>query len=326
MSDVKVTSGAGSSPQDPPKQSTDTPEVQITSDIRSEIDGALKLLTYAVSIGHMNPTTNETLGDDVIADIKTVAAKSVSNGRLMVSEWAQFESAYYKLARFISPITAQTLGDTEDAGKRLVGIHSPVQVFMKVLWTISILYAVFIVVGEWGLVRYSPVQEGEVDGWNTLMQLVQILTPYAYGGLGACAYLLRSAHSYIHERTFDVRKRPEYFSRIVLGTVSGGAIVLFVNSVSDSGGAPITLSSAALGFVGGYSTDFLFNAIERIAAALLPKIGIQSIKQSKAAIKPPLDLTSGGLTLKELLEKYEHAPAAEKALYKSLIDKLKDRI
>lgn len=32
------------------------------------------------------------------------------------------------------------------------------------------------------------------------------------------------------------------------------------------------LSTSAVGFLCGYNTDFLFTAIERIAAALLPKV------------------------------------------------------
>ena len=339
MSHIPVSDGTDSSSQT--ETSKDGSVVLITDRVRHEIENALRLLTYAVEVGHVNPTTKETLSDDLIETIRSIAAKAgitmaasvtgtdISTSaitHLDISDWTQFETAYYKLARFMSPITAQTLADTEGAGRGILSMHSPVQIFTKYIWAISILYAVFIVLGEWGLTRYAPVQEGEVDGWNTLMQLVQILVPYAYGGLGACAFLLRSAHSYIHERTFDVRKRPEYFSRIVLGTVSGGAIILFVNSVTDTGGSTITLSSAALGFIGGYSTDFLFNAIERVVGALLPKIGIQSIKQGTTAVKPPLDLTSGGLTLKELLERYAQAADPDKAMYKGLIEKLKDRL
>ena len=341
MSHIPVSDGTDSSSQTHSETAKDGSVVLITDRVQREIEHALKLLTYAVEVGYVNPTSKETLSDDLIETIRSIAAKtgitlaaSVAGSdistsaitHLDVSDWTRFETAYYKLARFMSPITAQTLADTEEAGRGMLTMHSPVQVFTKYIWAISILFAVFIVLGEWGLTRYAPVQEGEVDGWNTLMQLVQILIPYAYGGLGACAYLLRSAHSYIHERTFDVRKRPEYFSRIVLGTVSGGAIILFVNSVTDTGGTTVTLSSAALGFIGGYSTDFLFNAIERVVGALLPKIGIQSIKQGTTAVKAPLDLTSGGLTLKELLDKYAQAQDQDKAMYKGLIEKLKERL
>jgi hypothetical protein len=44
-----------------------------------------------------------------------------------------------------------------------------------------------------------------------------------------------------------------------------------VNYLVDDDGTVLHLSSAALGFVAGYSTDFLFNTIERVVAAIFPK-------------------------------------------------------
>jgi hypothetical protein len=101
--------------------------------------------------------------------------------------------------------------------------------------------------------------------------ILQSLLPWAYGALGSCAYLLRSAHYFIYQRSFDLRRKPEYFNRVLLGAISGGAIILFVNYLVDDGGTVLHLSSAALGFVAGYSTDFLFNTIERVVAAIFPK-------------------------------------------------------
>ena len=68
-------------------------------------------------------------------------------------------------------------------------------------------------------------------------------------------------------RAFDVRRKPEYLNRILLGVVSGGAITLFVSQLTDDEGNVIRLSTAALGFIAGYSNDFLFNTIERVFAA-----------------------------------------------------------
>ena len=48
----------------------------------------------------------------------------------------------------------------------------------------------------------------------------------------------------------------------------------------------IQLSSAALGFLAGYNTDFLFSTIERVMAALLPKVGIDSVQRADAAAAP----------------------------------------
>ncbi len=326
----------------------DDPEVEVTEAVLQEVENAFELLEHAVEVGYANAVTKETLSDSAISSIKIIGARvriterlgqskhkndkggssSISDDgskrSIRASEWAAFESAYYKLARFMTPITAQTLRDTGKAG-RGAGWQAPAQRFTNYLWLGAICYAAFIIVGEWGQMRYGPVQEGEVDTPNTLLQFFQILGPYAYGGLGACASLLRTGHAHIYERTFDVRRIPEYWNRIILGTISGGAIILFVNYVSGDDGTAVKLSGAALGFVAGYSGDFLFNAVERVVAAVLPKVGISSMKQDPT-VKPPLDVTSGGLTLKDLLEKYQEAGDADKAMYKALIEKLRDRM
>jgi hypothetical protein len=79
------------------------------------------------------------------------------------------------------------------------------------------------------------------------MKIIGLLIPWAYGGLGASAYLLRSAHMYIYRRSFDLRPKPEYLNRVLLGSISAGRIILFTKSlVGEEGG------SAALGFVAGY--------------------------------------------------------------------------
>jgi hypothetical protein len=126
--------------------------------------------------------------------------------------------------------------------------------------------------------------------------LVQLLIPWAYGGLGSCVYLLRSAHSFIHQRTFDLRRKPEYFNRILLGTIAGGAIILFVNQIMGEEGTVVQLSSAALGFLAGYSTDFLFNTIERIISALFPKV--TPTETTRTPPRPPAGAGGRGRNLR----------------------------
>ena len=89
--------------------------------------------------------------------------------------------------------------------------------------------------------------------------------------------MLRSAHYFIYQRSFDVRRTPEYFNRILLGAISGGAIILFVTNLINDDGSSINLGAAALGFVAGYSTDFLFNTIERIVTAIFPKVAVETV-------------------------------------------------
>jgi hypothetical protein len=110
---------------------------------------------------------------------------------------------------------------------------------------------------------------GKLFGWDVRAFGV-MMEPFTYGAMGACVFLLRSLHRHIYGRTFDRRRKPEYFNRILLGAISGGAVVLLVHSNPNDTTAT-KVSATALGFLAGYNTDLLFSAIERITNAIFPK-------------------------------------------------------
>jgi hypothetical protein len=171
---------------------------------------------------------------------------------------------------------------------------SPALRFTRGLCLVAIIVAVFVVWAEWRIFALGQETDVDKDVRIILMkmsvkeakQLLGSLVPWAYGALGACAYLLRSAHTYIYRRSFDLRRKPEYFDRILLGAISGGAIILYTKYLVDQEGTVVELGSAALGFIAGYSTDFLFNTIERIVTAIFPKVVIETVPQPAAKAKP----------------------------------------
>lgn len=326
---------------------TPTPEELILRGhhpLHEEVADALYLLEHLVASGY---TRDEVMIDKAIVQtIKVTAALlgvRVQDGRLnpepetgpqatiSAAQWIEFELAYHRLSVFAAPITAQTLRDTRlprEGSSFLMFLFgpSPAQRFTWWLWIAALVFAGLVVGTQWGMRRFGPVFDGDVDWPNTSLQLLEILTPYFYGGLGACVYLLRSAHQYIYQRSFDLQRRSEYFNRILLGTLGGGAIMLFVDRVTDDSGEVVTLSSAALGFLAGYSTDFLFSAIERVIHAILPKVGLDSVQRSRPA-PPVMAIGAGDTSLAQLLDRYQNATTDEdRKLYKSLIDKVRERL
>jgi hypothetical protein len=238
---------------------------------------------------------------------------------LTAEEWAAFDFAYYDLAKALSPVTAETLRNTAgETGtwtlyKFLCG-NSPAVRFTRVLWVFTLGFAAFVIVSQ-GLLQVWAFGDTDPKTHIEWRSFFELLTPWAYGGLGSCIYLLRSAHSYIWQRTFDIRRKPEYLNRILLGTMAGGAIILFVNNIAGEDGTAIQLSSAALGFLSGYSTDFLFNTIERIIAAILPKGNDDTATQQPEAATKPVDIN-------DLAKRIETATGPEKEIYKAAIAKL----
>jgi hypothetical protein len=289
---------------------TSTPSGKITTAnayARSQLGDALALSGYAVSAG-IQTAAGEPLPFADIGVIQGTAAKlgmfdapgggAAPSSAVTASEWIAFEQAYYRLAVAMSPVTAETLASTQatmpaaGAGSlsdRILG-YSPALRFTRWFALVAIGIGAFVIIAECRIAVLG--QDGDATTFLWEKNILESLLPWAYGALGSCAYLLRSAHIYTYQRSFDLRRKPEYFNRVLLGAISGGAIILFVNYLVDDGGTVLHLSSAALGFVAGYSTDFLFNAIERIVAAVFPKTDsdpkAQSQRAQRALAKKPL--------------------------------------
>jgi hypothetical protein len=252
--------------------------------IHAQLADALTLSGYAISSGY--PTSSgEPLALSDIETIQNTAANlgfyadGSAPGSVSSAEWTAFEQAYYRLAFAMSPVTAETLAATEATAPGADGVsslrdrifgYSPALRFTRWFALVAIVIAAFVVLAECKVAEYGLEKEATTFFWKKT--ILESLLPWAYGGLGSCAYLLRSAHYFIYQRSFDLRRKPEYFNRVLLGAISGGAIILFVNYlVNDGDDTVLHLSSAAFGFVAGYSTDFLFNTIERVVAAIFPK-------------------------------------------------------
>jgi hypothetical protein len=294
--------------------------------VQRQVRDALALSEFAVQSG-FKASDGTLIPPEIISHIETASVKlgflqevgysqigntNASNpvrDSIAAAEWVEFELAYYKLSTLLSPITAQSLNDTErDTGgsrtsffsgdywrQKLLG-SSPANRFTRGIWLVAICFVAFVVVADWFV--GESLKDGNLANhpWSKLLQAMIL---YAYGGLGACAYLLRSAHTFIYKRTYDFRREPEYYNRILLGTIAGGTITLFVNQTTGDEIATVQLSSAALSFIAGYSTDFLFSKIESIISVILPKEKDDRAKPSdgsRSASKHIMAQTNGSLS------------------------------
>jgi hypothetical protein len=271
-------------------------------DVQHPLEDIATIQTTAAKLGIFNPPQKAAGGNPPQQD--------PNGGSVTTKEWNDFEYAYYRLATVMSPVTAETLRDTHATSRTAEVVtypgespiwphlrrlrdwlfgYSPAQRFARGLWLVAIAFALFVVWAEWRIFVLgldADVTSGGDFSPQSKRQFLNSLVPWAYGGLGACAFLLRSAHQYIYERSFDLRRKPEYFNRILLGAISGGAIILFTKYLADEDSTTVQLSAAALGFVAGYSTDFLFNTIQRIVTAIFPKVDMETVEPD--AEKPRL--------------------------------------
>lgn len=116
--------------------------------------------------------------------------------------------------------------------------------------------------------RWIPfVKPGDLR--NVIMPLSTMIgafiLPILYGALGACAYILRTIYAKMVERSFEPWRFGEFVTRVFLGMLSGmGLQWLFVGEGKQIPGG---VTPAFLAFVGGYSVELLFTAIDRVLVA-----------------------------------------------------------
>src|SRR6266566_5721496 len=252
----------------------------IEKTFRREVEGALRLLDFAVADGRGVP--------DTVVDTIATTVKNVAPGT--VTEYAGFLKAYGQLAALLSPINAITLEATCDKSGRHSILApwraSEAKIWSRKLWAWTLFFCLLIVVHENATHVTGKDPEATLilgPSWGPLScAVLATIVPFAYGALGACAYLLRICHQFIHDRCFDPMHTPEYQGRILLGAVGGGTILLLSQYLSgDATKTP--LSGAALAFLAGYTNDGLFNLVQRLVAVLMPKDDTGSGQSGRAA-------------------------------------------
>jgi len=240
--------------------------------LQAEIHDAVELMEYSIATGMA-------LDDKILERIK-----KAENWLRPSAKWpedadrAEFERAYRDLAIFMKPVTIETLHATKDGyrgptrswvTRNLIFTRSSdARLFSKKLWSWVLLTSLFIVVFQTLSTSYGIDEEIRASGWSLFILFGRPLTPFLYGLLGSLTYLLRSAHGYINDRTFNMTRAPEYYNRMLLGFTSGGIILLFVDPKSFG------VTDGAIAFIVGYNTDYLFETIERIAGGIFPKVSV----------------------------------------------------
>ncbi len=213
------------------------------------------------------------------------ARSSLADRQPLDAETSGKLAGYYrKLEGRFGDVTARTLRATEPAVPGKPGTI-PARRHLRKLWLWAFV-ALFLVLSS-NIVQYHydtnlPAPGDDPEGWNKvveyLYQVSTYLEPFLFGLLGAVVYILRVTEKHLHTRDYDPAREPEHFNRLVLGTLSGGAIILFVSQIPGEEGAVLEIGAAALGFLAGYSVDFLFETLDRMVQAIMPKVGLDTIQ------------------------------------------------
>lgn len=279
--------------QPEPPDASQGPGREAWQRLEGEVRNAVKLLDFALERGHrVPPETTRKVREAERELVEAARTQSLFDPAIR----SEFESAFRRLAELSKPVSPDTLWATSqwrpDGTRRA---RSEAHAWGRRLWAITCGTLLFILFAEnldrlvFASTRVDFFTEGALIAedsalWSGLNTVLAALLPFAYGALGACAFLLRSCHQALHERTFDTKRIPEYLNRLLLGVVSGGAVMLFFEELTT---AEVHLGGAALAFIAGYNTDFLFTTLERVAGAILPKVRPQSPAPAPAPSTQP---------------------------------------
>ena len=262
------------------------------------------------------------IDDDKIIENYSAIKHAFAGGQLSEEEESLLEKTFRNIVNLIHPVTYETLRATNTSHGRKFFFDafgptfSRARIFLMQLGTVTGIVMSLMLIQAILTVSYrlDPEQNGGYLFW---IELFDGLTPFLYGALGACAHLLRTVNDQTHTRTFDPRVIPENWNRLLLGMLSGGVILLFVHQ--DSG--TFAISETALGFIAGYSVDFLFEVIDRMIKAILPNTGLKTAKKAESS------LTADHLFVDSLIKKLSGEKDDEmKKCIKGIIEECKKKL
>ena len=268
--------------------------------LKRRVQDAGLLMDYAIETGkRIDSSIIEGVRQIQVALEKSNSADPNSGATeylISVAMVQEFDQAYLELSALMSPVRGTTLRATDaDFGRPFASFgrnltRSEAEIWSFKLWMYTGLALV--------IIGWTELSQELSSGWYPLdpgyekdvvyylhLSLVglNILLPFVYGLLGACLSLLPKCHEFVSARTFDPLRIAEYKSRMLMGLASGGIVMFFVHEISlDEGDEFIQLSAPVLAIIAGYNTDFIFETIERMVAAILPKVGVKSARPAAA--------------------------------------------
>ncbi|MBI3773932.1 MAG: hypothetical protein HY272_14700 [Gammaproteobacteria bacterium] len=233
------------------------------------IDDALLLGCYALNAG--------ILSDPKILERLVILQRKMSAQDLTDADIAELIQSYDYVNNITGEVTPDSIRLTDDV-RESGYLRSTIGRHLLRLWGLTLLVGALIFgyamlqyrVSYFDLGADAQITEAHLF-WVRLQNYLGFLVPFTYGALGTCAYLLRVVEQRLKARDFDIGRIPQHWNRFVLGTLSGGMVVLFVNQLPGAENTTIKISEGALGFLAGYSIEFLFQTLDRILAAILPK-------------------------------------------------------
>lgn len=181
---------------------------------------------------------------------------------------------YALLAAKTFPVSGRTLLDTDKATGELAKLVS-----------FTIILLVFAVCNEMLALWFADHREPQ-DGWVLNLLYAQqyfftYLSPFLWGALGACVYLLKRLYDLCQDRQFDRAKLHGWSLRVLLGSALGAVVVLFLFNGNATMVPGVKLEANAVAFFVGLGVRVVYGAFERIVELLAEKINLAAVDRTR---------------------------------------------
>ncbi len=175
-------------------------------------------------------------------------------------------SRYSALVERTAPVSGRTLLETR---------ASQPTFFWLMVITFGVL--LFAILNEGLAVWFAELPEPEEGLSRFVFQFrnsfMEMLSPFLWGGLGACVYLMKRLNDIAGDQQFDSARLKGWTLRLLLGAILG-AVVAHIYDVSQLEGDAQNLGEDVLAFFAGLGVKVVYGAFERTVEVLSEKLNL----------------------------------------------------
>jgi hypothetical protein len=193
-------------------------------------------------------------------------------------------SLYAKLAQATNNVNGRTLIDTRKANGLL---------FYHLLFTLFLLALAISneMLAQW-FADWPVPEEGRILYVFYIQRYVlEFLSPFIWGAIGACVYLLKKLYDIAAERKFDRRQLHGWFLRIALGAILAG-VIYYLFDLSGMVAEGKAANGKAIAFLVGLGVKVVYGALEALIVLISEKLNLDAVRQYQVESKkstPQLD-------------------------------------
>ncbi len=181
---------------------------------------------------------------------------------------------YAAVAKLVVPVSGSTLVDSLNVDR----ITWPVR---GLALSILILLIVNAIMKVWFENSMPPAIGLSRVVYQLQVYGLDVISPFLWGALGSCVYLLKRYADLAEARIFDEDSSQGWATRVLLGAILGG-VVQYIYDSSAFGSSGMQLDANALGFLSGLGVKVVYGAIEKTIAALGEAMNLETIRTAPA--------------------------------------------